>query len=282
MTHTVTSPDGTEIAYEALGNGPGLVILHGAMETGASHRELAETLSPRFTCYLPDRRGRGASGPLGSAYGLDREVEDLAAVLGATGAAYALGVSSGAIITLQAALRGHGLRRVVAFEPPLSVAGSNDTSWLPGFDARIARGDVVGALVIGMKRTKMGPPALNALPDVLLRPMVAAMLRRQDATASPGEPTFRELAPTLHDDVLLVAETADNEKAFATIEIPTLLLGGGKSPAYLKRALAALEPVIPAATRTELPGLSHGATGPTSMGGAPTEVAAAMTSFLLP
>lgn len=272
MTHTVTSPDGTTIGYRQVGHGPGLVILHGAMETGASHDELAAALSGRFTCYLPDRRGRGASGPYGPDDGLDREVEDLGAVLDATGARYVLGVSSGAIIALTAALTRPDIHRSVIFEPPLSVAGSNPTTWLPRFDAQIARGDITGALITGMKRTKMGPPWLTVLPAWLLRPLTAAMLTRT--------PEFRDLAPTLHHDVRIVEETADRVSGFAKIRSGVLLLGGGKSPAYLKQALTALASALPAAPKTELEGLGHGATGPAAMGGAPERVAREVAAFL--
>ena len=62
---SVTSKDGTTIGYRQLGQGPGLVVLHGAMESAQSHTQLAVALASSFTVYLPDRRGRGLSGPFG-------------------------------------------------------------------------------------------------------------------------------------------------------------------------------------------------------------------------
>lgn len=280
MTEHVISKDGTTIAYRRLGRGPALIILHGAMQSSHSHLLLAEALSDRYTCYLPDRRGRGASGPSGSRYGLRREVEDLSALMDASGARMVLGVSSGAIITLKTALERPELDKAVIFEPPLSLNGSNDASWLPRFDARIASGDVSGALVMGMKRTQMGPPLLNAMPEWLLRPLTNAMMKRQEADSRPGEPTFRQLAPSLHNDARIVLETADDLAGFAAVEAEVLLLGGSKSPAYLKLALTALERVLPHACRVELPGLGHGATGPAEMGGAPGVVAEQLHAFL--
>ena len=62
-TAFVTSSDGTTIGYRQLGHGPGVVVLHGAMESAQSHMQLADSVSSSFTVYLPDRRGRGMSGP---------------------------------------------------------------------------------------------------------------------------------------------------------------------------------------------------------------------------
>src|SRR5690348_4242592 len=61
MTSSVTSKDGTTIGYRQLGHGPGVVLLHGAMESAQSHLQLAEALADTYTVYLPDRRGRGLS-----------------------------------------------------------------------------------------------------------------------------------------------------------------------------------------------------------------------------
>ena len=98
-TAAVTSADGTTIGYRSFGAGPPLLVLHGAMQSGLSHRDLAGALADRFTVVLPDRRGRGASGPFGAGWSLDREVEDVAALVAGTGARLAFGVSSGAIIS---------------------------------------------------------------------------------------------------------------------------------------------------------------------------------------
>ena len=279
MTLTVTSKDGTTIGYRKIGTGPALVILHGAMEASHSHLQLARALAGHFTSYLPDRRGRGASGPFGDHYSLSREVEDLSAILDESGAGLVLGVSSGAIITLRTALRRPDLRKAIIFEPPLSIDGSNDTAWVGRFDDQIARGDVTGALATGMKRTKMGPPIFHAMPDWLLKAMNAAMIAQQSRNAVAGEPTYRELAPTLHYDVRIVAESADSLGDYAAVDADVMLLGGGKSPAYLKRALTALEGVLPHAVRVELAGLGHGATGPANQGGKPEVVAREVRAF---
>lgn len=103
-TGVVPSKDGTTIGYRQLGDGPGVVLLHGAMSSGYNLVELAEALADAFTVYVPDRRGRGLSGPYGKANGIKEDVEDLDALLTKTGARNVFGLSSGGIITLQAAL----------------------------------------------------------------------------------------------------------------------------------------------------------------------------------
>jgi len=70
---SVISKDGTTIGYRQLGRGPGLVVLHGAMESAQNHMQLAEALADTYTVYLPDRRGRGLSGPYGRGYSVREE-----------------------------------------------------------------------------------------------------------------------------------------------------------------------------------------------------------------
>jgi pimeloyl-ACP methyl ester carboxylesterase len=82
----VTSADGTTIGYRRIGAGPAVVLVHGALMSAYRFDRLAAALADAFTVVVPDRRGRGASGPHGEVYGMAREVEDLRAVLDATGA----------------------------------------------------------------------------------------------------------------------------------------------------------------------------------------------------
>ncbi|PZG03705.1 alpha/beta fold hydrolase [Nonomuraea aridisoli] len=282
---TVTSADGTTIHYHRLGRGPGLVILHGAMQTGRSQLELAQALAGDFTCYLPDRRGRGGSGPAGPAYGLQREVEDLDAVLRATGAPYALGVSSGAIITLHTARVQPALRKVVIFEPPLDVHGSHSTGWLPRLDRELAEGRISAALVTGMRAGRMGPPIMRAIPRPLMERLTSSMVKSQEravAGVEPAlrEPTFGELAPTLHEDLHLVAETAGDLEAYRSVRAEVLLVGGARSAAYLRAALGELQRVLPRARRVTLPGLDHNATSNAARRGRPEPVAEVVRRFL--
>ncbi|MGH3167053.1 MAG: alpha/beta fold hydrolase, partial [Trebonia sp.] len=105
-THAAASADGTTIAYEVRGDGPALVLVDGALcrrDMGPS-RGFAEALADRFTVYTYDRRGRGESSAGTGSWAVEREVEDLAAVIEAAGGrACLLGTSSGAALALEAA-----------------------------------------------------------------------------------------------------------------------------------------------------------------------------------
>ena len=118
---TVTSKDGTKIAYEKKGQGPALILVDGALcyRAFGPMQSLAELLAPNFTVYTYDRRGRGESSN-GKPYSLEREVEDLdALVKAAGGSAYVYGISSGACLALEAALRlGMEISKLAMYEPP--------------------------------------------------------------------------------------------------------------------------------------------------------------------
>ncbi len=107
------------IHYRIFGGGPKLVLLHGGLQSSANLTRLAALLATTFQVYVPDRRGRGASGPAGGDHGLRTEIEDLAGLLDETGAANVFGLSSGAVVALSAALELATIRRLALYEPPL-------------------------------------------------------------------------------------------------------------------------------------------------------------------
>lgn len=269
------SADGTVIGYRRIGSGPPLLVLHGAMQSALSQRDLARALAGRFTVVLPDRRGRGASGPFGPDWSVAREVEDVAAVLAGTGARSAVGVSSGAIILLEAALT-ESFDKLVLFEPPLVVGGSASLDWVGRAEAQIARGDVPAALVSGMHGAQMGPALIRKLPRKLMEKGAAAMMDKTDGDVL----SMRELAPTLPYDGRLVEQTADRVERYRAVTVPTLLIGGSKSPRYLQVALSSVESVLPDARRVELKGADHGVTENADRRGAPDRVAAEILDFL--
>src|ERR1700748_3494329 len=106
----VTSRDGTPIGYLKTGRGPAVVIMHGSMESARSHTLLAQALAGDFTVYLPDRRGRGLSGPHRPDHSVRTEVEDLQAVLAESGAQLVFGVSAGGLGVLGGARTMPGIR----------------------------------------------------------------------------------------------------------------------------------------------------------------------------
>ncbi len=146
---SAVSKDGTTIGYRSIGSGPGVVLLHGAMESSVSHTQLALALADAFTVHLPDRRGRGLSGPYAAPYRIQDDIDDMAAVLAKTGAQLVFGVSSGALIWLHAARALPAIRKAVIFEPPLLV-GAGSLALMKRFDEEITHGKVTAALVTGM------------------------------------------------------------------------------------------------------------------------------------
>ncbi|MDQ4067698.1 MAG: alpha/beta hydrolase [Thermoproteota archaeon] len=277
----VTSKDGTTIGYRQLGRGPALVLLHGHMESAQSHIQLAEALAASFTVYLPDRRGRGLSGPYGKDYSIQKDVEDMDALLTKTGAHYVFGVSSGGIIWLQAALSLPAIHKAAIYEPPLLINGSLPISWLTRFDKEMAQGKVASALITAMKGTQMGPPIFNVIPHRLLELLTNMAMKNEDKKAKDYDVTMRMLAPTLHYDFQLVIEMAEKLESFKAIQAEVLLLGGSKSPAYFKVALDTLEKVLPHVTRIEFPGLGHGGSGNTNRGGKPERLAQELLKFFV-
>ena len=97
----VVSADGTAIAHDVIGSGPGLVIVHGVGRMARNYRDLARALAGSFTVHVMERRGRGASGPKGDAYRIEREREDLHALMKATGAPFLFGHSYGGLVALE-------------------------------------------------------------------------------------------------------------------------------------------------------------------------------------
>jgi pimeloyl-ACP methyl ester carboxylesterase len=138
-TGSVVSKDGTRIGYLRVGQGPAVVRLHGGNESARSHTRLALALADTFTVYLPDRRGRGLSGPHRPDHGIRTEVEDLQAVLTESGAHKVFGVSVGALIALEAARIQPAIRKLAVYEPALLMDRSSKyTGWVRRFDQEMA------------------------------------------------------------------------------------------------------------------------------------------------
>jgi pimeloyl-ACP methyl ester carboxylesterase len=280
-TRSVISRDGTTIGYRVFGRGPGVVLVHGTASSGHNHVELAAALADAFTVIVPDRRGRGLSGPYGDNDGIDQEVEDLEALLRATGARNMFGVSSGGIICLQAAVTLPAIDKAAIFEPPFFKDDALPTALLARFDAEMAEGKVAAALITAMRGAQMGPPIFNAMPRWLAERLTSGFMASEAKKDSGGYVSMRDLAPTMHYDFQLVADVSRRIESFAAVRAEVLLLGGRKSPAYLKTALDDLERVLPAARRVEFAGLDHAASWNRERGGRPEPVAQELRRFFV-
>jgi pimeloyl-ACP methyl ester carboxylesterase len=118
---SVTSKDGTTIGFRQFGRGPGVVILHGGALASQHYMKLGAALADEFTVCIPDRRGRGMSGPYGRHYSIEREDEDLDAIVTNTAAQYVFGEADGGLFALHGSLKIPAIRKVAVFEPVLFV-----------------------------------------------------------------------------------------------------------------------------------------------------------------
>jgi pimeloyl-ACP methyl ester carboxylesterase len=260
---------GGTLACHTIGTGEGLVIVHGAMQSGASQADLAELLAARCTVHLIDRRGRGMStAPVAAS--ADLEVDDVQAVVEATGARRVMGVSSGAILAARLALRVPSLERLVLFEPPLSIDDSMRLERTAAFDAALADGDLGRAMAVAMRIAEMGRPWMFRLPIPLL-----AMMSRRMLT-----PERQPLALGLEADVAIIRANAERVADFAAIATPTLVLDGTATRPYLRKAAGVLAATIPGARRVSLEGLFHAATQNRAEFGSPDAVAPTLVEFL--
>jgi pimeloyl-ACP methyl ester carboxylesterase len=268
----VTSKDGTRIGYRVTGQGPGIVMLHGGGAMSFILTKLAQELGDGFSLYLPDRRGRGMSGSALGDNGLRSDVEDLAAVIQETSARKVFGVSAGAVIALEAALELPDIAQLAVFEPPFSFDGISATWWVPRYEREVAQGKLSSALVTVMNETQ----GLN-VPRFLLVPMISWVRKRADAKARQiGAPSFSDLIPTMRRDIRIVNDAAGPLERFGALRCEVLLLGGSKSPEYLKAALDELSGVLQNAQRVTIPGVGHGVA---NNGGKPGLVADQLRMF---
>ena len=272
----VTSRDGTPIGYLKTGRGPAVVILHGSMESARSHTLLAQALAGDFTVYLPDRRGRGMSGPHRPDHSVRTEVEDLQAVLAESGARLVFGVSAGGLVVLEAARTLPGIRKIAVYEPALAMDATKNTAWLERFDREMASGKAAAAMITSMYGLELAPSFFKIIPRRLLVSLTEAGMNRQDSKAAPDAITMRKLAPTIGYEGALIAEMAGTVDAFRTVTADVLILGGSKGLPFLKPARDALAQTLPHSRRVDFPGLDHGASSDpsqTNPGGKPETVA---------
>ncbi|GHO45724.1 alpha/beta fold hydrolase [Ktedonospora formicarum] len=254
-TETVLS-GGTLIGYRQLGRGPGLILLHGSMQTSQHYMRLAIALSSAFTVYLPDRRGRGLSGSHDNQNAIANHCNDLDALLARTGAHFVFGSSSGGLIALCAALTLPSIHRVAVYDPALSLNGSLPTSWIPAYEREVARGRLAQAMVTSLKGLKISQE-VDRLPRWLLLPLIKSTLRKEKGTLEPNALPLEVLIPLLRGDIQLSIETDSTLERFRVISAEVLLLGGGKSPTFLHEAVDALENTLPRVERIEYADLGH-------------------------
>ncbi|MEV6663437.1 alpha/beta fold hydrolase [Streptomyces nigra] len=242
MDKKTISADGTSLAYASRGEGPPVILVSGAMSTGDTVAPLAEALADRFTAVVYDRRGRGESGDT-RPYAVEREVEDLAALIGAVGGEAALyGVSSGGALALRAAASGLPVRRIAVYEVPFAVyeGGAEEraeyTERLTSALEQDRRGDAVELFL-----------RLTGLGEGLI----------QGARQSPMWPGMESIAPSLAYDDAVMGDGLVPEARLASITAPVLSLAGGASPEWMREAARIVADTAPRGTYRVLERQSH-------------------------
>ncbi|MFI5751800.1 alpha/beta fold hydrolase [Streptomyces sp. NPDC051644] len=233
------SRDGTWIAYRRRGEGPPVILVGGALSTAATEAPLARLLAPRFDVVTYDRRGRGSSGESGP-YAVEREIEDLAALVTAVGGrASVFGVGAGGALALEAQAAGLPLDLLAVYQPPYTP-GAAGLQFKACCTARLHRllsaGDRGGAVELFLSVT--GVPA----------DMIARMRR------APLWPGLVSLAHTLAYDDALLGDGSIPAERFASVTARTLVVCGGFSATPARLATRALAEALPRARHRTLTG----------------------------
>jgi Predicted hydrolases or acyltransferases (alpha/beta hydrolase superfamily) len=266
----VTSKDGTTIGYRQMGSGPGIILLHGGGKASQTLMQLGTELSDEFAVYIPDRRGRGLSGPFGDNYGLQREVEDMDALLKKTGAHYVFGTATGGIIALQSALYLPVIHKAILYEPPFYVNETEMNNFNDigkRYDKYVAEGKLSLAMVTSSElATKVSGDELQSpyqwvkyMPNIVLRLIFWFILEVDARNVKCDDIKLKDLMPTFHNDVVLVNETKGTIKNFKDVSAEILLLYGNKTFLFLKHSIDALNEVLLHVERVELQGIDHAA-----------------------
>jgi pimeloyl-ACP methyl ester carboxylesterase len=247
---TVLSADGTTIGFDAWGDGQPLIMIDGATShrtVSQTHAQVGALLREEFRVYAYDRRGRGESGDT-APYAVQREIEDLAALIADAGApAFVCGTSSGAVLALEAAAAGLPIARLALFEPPFVVDGSRPPAppdYVERLDAAVAAGrpgDAVELFLTGA----VGMPAEHV-----------AGLRQ-----SPFWPALEAIAPTIAYDGRIMGPTMSGSPLpadrWAAVSVPTLVMYGRGTEPWLIVAARALAAQLRTASLRAVEGAQH-------------------------
>lgn len=239
---TVTSRDGTTLAFDRLGQGPPVILVCGGSTDRSANAPVAERLAPHFSAFNYDRRGRGDSGDT-LPYAVEREVEDLDAVIAAAGGeASVYGTSSGAALALEAAARGLPMTRLALWEPPFILDESSrppaDTA--ETFTRLVSEGRRGDAVEFFMSKV-VGLP----------REFVSG------ARQAPFWASQEALAHTLAYDATIMGDYSLPSERAASVKVPTLVIAGGASFPFMRETAQALAEAIPDGQTRTLEGQGH-------------------------
>jgi pimeloyl-ACP methyl ester carboxylesterase len=238
----VTSTDGTRIAYERSGTGRPIVFATGAFNDHTTCAPVAEQLSDDFTVVTYDRRARGQSGDT-RPYAIDREVEDLAALIDLVGGSAAVfGYSSGALLAVYAAAQKVPITALALYEAPFAMDAWRRTDLAERLDDLVQQGRGGDAVTLFQSE------------GIGLPPEVVAQIRQ-----SPMFPALEAIAQSTVYDATITAEFAVAPPALASVTVPALVMNGAETWPGLAQAARALAAALPGGRYQEIPGgADHG------------------------
>ena len=238
----VVSRDGTTIAYEKAGDGPPIVLLGGGFRDHTAFTSLVPKLVPYCTTCTYDRRGRGESGDAPT-YAIEREIEDLEAVIAkAGGQAAVFGGSSGAILALEAAMAGAGITKLALLEPPYRIEGYQRPP-----------DDFADNLRSLLAEEKRGEAAEYFLAEIAgFSPEEIAAWR-----GSPMWPANEAMAHTLAYDTAICGNGRLPVERLAKTEVPTLVINSESTSDWLRAATRETAVALPNGRQVSLPGVWH-------------------------
>jgi len=244
---TVTSKDGTTIAFDQIGKGPVVILVDGALQYRAFDQgmaELADLLSKHFTVIHYDRRGRGDSTD-SQTYELERELEDIESIINeAGGSAFLYGISSGAALALEAAIKlPDKIKKLVMYEAPYNDDDNARKSW------KEYRQKLMELVKQGRKRDAVGHfmMLVGMSPDQL-----------EGMHQHPMWPLWEAVGLTLAYDAIAMGEDSSlPTKRAAKVAVPTLVMNGSQSFPFMHDTAIALAKAIPNAKHRTLEGQTH-------------------------
>ena len=240
---TAVSADGTAIAFDRYGDGPPIIMTVGAFNTRSTTEPLARALEEQSTVLNYDRRGRGDSGDT-LPYSIDREIEDLGALIAAAGgSASVFGYSSGAVLAVKAAASGLAITNLVLYEPPFRA----DNSY-PALPADLA--EQLAELISAGRRGDA--VELYQTKAVGIPEDVVAQLRH-----APFRPGLEAIAHTLVYDAKIVGDLSLPAELIAAAGMPSLVISGEQSSPFMRAAAHALAAALPNGRLCSLPGQGH-------------------------
>jgi pimeloyl-ACP methyl ester carboxylesterase len=221
--------------------------------------KLGKALSDKFTVFIPDRRGRGLSGPFGDNYNIQKEDEDMDALITETGAYYVFGTADGALFALHAAIILHSIKMIVAYEPVLFVGQSGVEEFkasMVRFDNDIAEGKLADAMV-GLTKSANIKFINYLVPDILLEQIFRLYIWNDARNIKGDDVSGKDLLPTAQYEFQIVQETEGTIEDYKNVSAEVLLFNSSKSAPLIEESIIALNKVLPHSKRIELKGLNH-------------------------